>query len=185
MGLVCWLTDGDYRPPTTAEEINMMKLDNKDRNKHRRYIIVPISEVFIKNDKIKLSKIINLKVQFENGQFIVSYKDLGLLAVNDILDRAIQEIKKEFSFLWDSYVLCPEEELTKSGIIFKNKLKKYINLDISEELSDEERQKLIDLIIPKVKISEDERKEIHDILEEMESGKEHRLEDVLVEIKDE
>lgn len=42
-----------------------------------------------------------------------------------------------------------------------------------EELNDEERQKLIDLIIPEVKISEEERKEIHDILEEMESGKEY------------
>ena len=51
-----------------------------------------------------------------------------------------------------------------------------------EELNDEERQKLIDLIIPEVKISEEERKEIHDILEEMESGKEYRLEDVRVEL---
>ena len=46
-----------------------------------------------------------------------------------------------------------------------------------EELSDEERQKLISLIIPEVKISDEERKEIHEILEEMERGKEHRLED--------
>jgi hypothetical protein len=51
-----------------------------------------------------------------------------------------------------------------------------------EELSDEERQKLIDLIIPEVKISEEERKEIHVILEEMESGKEYRLEDVRAEL---
>lgn len=35
-----------------------------------------------------------------------------------------------------------------------------------------------------VKISEEKRKEMHDILEEMESGKEYRLEDVLTEILD-
>jgi hypothetical protein len=51
-----------------------------------------------------------------------------------------------------------------------------------EELSDEERQKLIDLIIPEIKISEEGRKEIYDILEEMESGKEYRLEDVRAEL---
>ncbi len=51
-----------------------------------------------------------------------------------------------------------------------------------EELSDEERQKIIELIIPGVKISEEERKEIHDILKEMESGKEYRLEDVMAEL---
>ena len=53
--------------------------------------------------------------------------------------------------------------------------------DHLEELSDEERQKLISLIIPEVKISDEERKEIHEILEEMERGKEHRLEDIRAE----
>lgn len=49
-------------------------------------------------------------------------------------------------------------------------------IEILEELS--ERQKLISLIIPEVKISDKEKKEIHDILEEMEKGEEYRLEDV-------
>ena len=51
-----------------------------------------------------------------------------------------------------------------------------------EELSDEERQKLISLIIPEVEISDEERKEIREILEEMERGEEHRLEDVRAEL---
>lgn len=36
--------------------------------------------------------------------------------------------------------------------------------------------------IPEEEISDEERKEIHDILEEMESGKEYRLEDVRAEL---
>ncbi len=51
-----------------------------------------------------------------------------------------------------------------------------------EELSDEERQKLISLIIPEVKISDKEKKEIREILEEMEKEGEYRLEDVRAEL---
>lgn len=94
---------------------------------YEQYIVIPINEVFIKNDKVKLSKPISLIVQFENGQYIVSYNNLGLLAVSDSIDVAIDDIQREFSGLWDDYVTCSEEELTISGIEFKNKLKEYVN----------------------------------------------------------
>lgn len=72
------------------------------------------------------------------------------------------------------------------GITFKDAAIEIIDInDIFEhleELSDEERQKLISLIIPEVKIGDKEKKEIHEILEEMEKGEEYRLEDVRAEL---
>lgn len=92
-----------------------------------KYIIVSLNYVLIKNDKVKLSKTIYLTVQFENGQFIVSYNDLGLLTVSDSLDSAIENIQIQFSGLWEDYVTSPEEELARSGIFFKNKLMGYVD----------------------------------------------------------
>ena len=51
-----------------------------------------------------------------------------------------------------------------------------------EELSDEERDRLIDLVITKVKLSDEEIKEIDGIREEMDRVKVHILEDVLTEL---
>lgn len=99
----------------------------KKTSGYEQYLVVSINDVFIKDKKVRLSKDISLIVQFENGQYIVSYNNLGLLAVNDSLDGAIDEIQKEFSGLWDDYVLCLEEELTMDGLKFKNKLKEYVN----------------------------------------------------------
>lgn len=122
---------------SVIEEISVIKdrIKNVENNVehivktsgYEQYLIVPINDVFIKDKKIKLSKEMSLIIQFENGQYIVSYNNLGLLAVNDSLDDAINEIQIDFSGLWDDYVLCPEEELAIDGIIFKNKLKEYIN----------------------------------------------------------
>lgn len=123
----------------TSEEEKTNVPDNIDEDRIKRieqcieyseydkYIIVPINDVFIKNDNVKLSKTMYLIVQFENGQYIVSYNDLGLLAVSDSLDSAIEDIKMEFSELWNDYVASPEEELARSGISFKNKLIGYVS----------------------------------------------------------
>ena len=103
-------------------EINMLK----EHSEYDKYIIIPLEDIFIKNDKVKLSKTMPLIVQFEDGQFIVSYNDLGLLTASNSLDSAIEEIQMEFSGLWDDYVTSPEEELSRSGIVFKNKLMEYV-----------------------------------------------------------
>jgi len=71
-------------------------------------------------------------------------------------------------------------------ITFKDAAIEIVNIgDIFEhleELSDEEREKLISLAIPEVKISEEERQEIHDTLEEMKRGERFKLQDVLDDI---
>jgi hypothetical protein len=97
-----------------------------EQSEYDKYIVVPLNDVFIKNNKVKLSRTAYLIVQFENKQFIVSYNDLGLLAVSDSLDSAMEDIKMQFSGLWDDYVTSPEEELARSGISFKNKLMSYV-----------------------------------------------------------
>lgn len=117
-----------------AEAIIEDRIKNIEKNIERvvemsgyeQYLIIPIDEVFINDKKVRISKEISLIVQFENGQYIVSYNNLGLLAANESLDGAIEDIQKEFSGLWEDYVLSSEEELTIDGITFKNKLMEYI-----------------------------------------------------------
>ena len=111
----------------TVDENIIKKIEQCiEQSEYDKYIIIPLEDLFIKNDKVKLSKTMLLIVQFENGQFIVSYNDLGLLTVSNSLDSAIEEIQMEFSGLWDDYVTSPEEELSRSGIVFKNKLIEYV-----------------------------------------------------------
>lgn len=113
--------------PCNIDE-NMIKRIEQciEQSEYDKYIVVPLNDVFIKDNKAKLSRTMYLIVQFENRQFIVSYNDLGLLTVNDSLDSAIEDIQMQFSGLWDDYVNSPEEELARSGITFKNKLMSYV-----------------------------------------------------------
>ncbi len=113
--------------PDNIDENTIKRIEQcVEQSEYDKYIVVPLNDVFIKNNKVKLSKTMYLIIQFENRQFIVSYNDLGLLVVSDSLDSAIEEIQMQFSVLWDDYVTSPEEELAKSGISFKNKLMSYV-----------------------------------------------------------
>ena len=118
----------ELKPNEEAVDENIIKRIEQcvEQSEYDKYIIIPLEDIFIKNDRVKLSKTMHLIVQFENGQFIVSYNDLGWLATNNSLDFAIEEIQMEFSGLWDDYVTSPEEELSRSGIAFKNKLMEYV-----------------------------------------------------------
>ena len=118
----------ELKPNEEVVDENIIKKIEQcvEQSEYDKYIIIPLGDIFIKNSKVKLSKTMPLIVQFENGQFIVSYNDLGLLAANNSLDSAIEEIQMEFSGLWDDYVTSPEEELSRSGIAFKNKLMEYV-----------------------------------------------------------
>lgn len=86
-----------------------------------------ISDVLINGNKIKLLEPIQLNVEFVNQRYILYNEDLKLSAISNYLEMAVSEIKEEFSFLWDNYVKCPEEELTEGGKRLRNKLMRIAN----------------------------------------------------------
>lgn len=86
-----------------------------------------IRDVFINGNKIKLLEPIQLNVEFVNQRYILYNEDLKLSAISNYLEMAVNEIKEEFSFLWNNYVKCPEEELTESGKRLRNKLMRIAN----------------------------------------------------------
>lgn len=106
-----------------------------DRPKFRSMIPTPenslriktIHEVLINGNKIKLLEPIQLNIKFRNQYYILYNEDLKLSAINNRLDMAISEIQEEFSFIWNSYVTCPEEELTEGAKRFRNKLKRMVD----------------------------------------------------------
>ncbi|CAG0975720.1 MAG: hypothetical protein OIN86_07955 [Candidatus Methanoperedens sp.] len=83
----------------------------------------PLSEFFINRKRVTLSKPLLLDIQLEDKRYIVSYNDLGLLAISSSRKQALQEIQEEFSELWEEYVICPENELTEGAKRLKAKLK--------------------------------------------------------------
>lgn len=85
-----------------------------------------LSEVFINEKKVTLSKPLPLTLQFENEHKIVSNDDFGLFAISDSPEQALQEIQEEFSDLWEEYVTCPEEDLTEGAKRLKAKLQSVI-----------------------------------------------------------
>ena len=56
------------------------------------------------------------------GGICVSHKELGLSACAVSWPECHEMILEELDALWNEYVLAPEDELTASGIEFKNKL---------------------------------------------------------------
>lgn len=85
-----------------------------------------LSEVFINGKRVTLDKPLLLNLLFENEHKIVSYDDLGLLAISDSIKQALDEIQEEFSDLWKEYVSCPEDELTEGAKRLRAKLQSVI-----------------------------------------------------------
>ncbi|MBN2487718.1 MAG: hypothetical protein JXA98_01670, partial [Methanosarcinaceae archaeon] len=70
----------------------------------------------------KLLEEILLDVDFEDDYYIVSNDELGLLAVQQKMKQAIEEIQGQLSVLWQEYVAVDEDDLATSGKDLKNKL---------------------------------------------------------------
>ena len=92
-----------------------------------------LDEISFKDNMVKLSKPLVLDIDIEEGIsyniYILSNEELKLLAMQKSLDNASTEIQEEFYELWEDYVKCPEDKLTKSAIEFKKKLMSYIEDD--------------------------------------------------------
>lgn len=65
---------------------------------------------------------IEVDIVFDNGQYILSNGDLGLLAVGDTIDDAIVRVNEQFDVVWDSYVNESLSNLTASAIALRNRL---------------------------------------------------------------
>jgi hypothetical protein len=59
--------------------------------------------------------IINLQVDYDDGLWIVAPPSLDAAASSQDFKEAKQMLFEYIDFLWNEYVLCPEEELGETG----------------------------------------------------------------------
>ena len=75
----------------------------------------PLQEFAVSTRKFLLLRIINLQVDYEDGLWIVSLPPLDAPSSSQDFQEARQMLFEYIDFLWNEYVLCPEEELGETG----------------------------------------------------------------------
>lgn len=75
----------------------------------------PLQEFAVSTRKFLPLRIINLQVDYEDGLWIVTLPPLDAAASSQEFLEARQMLFEYIDFLWNEYVLCPEEELGETG----------------------------------------------------------------------
>lgn len=82
----------------------------------------PLKEVTLRDQKISLQKPIDLEIQFEDDEYIVSNDIFHLLVTSQSLKEGLKAVDEEFAELWKEYVESDPNTLTKDAIEFREKL---------------------------------------------------------------
>ena len=75
----------------------------------------PLQEFAVSTSKFLPLRIINLQVDYDDGLWIVTLPPLDAAASSQDFQEARQMLFEYIDFLWNEYVLCPEEELGETG----------------------------------------------------------------------
>jgi hypothetical protein len=75
----------------------------------------PLQEFAVSTRKFLPLRIINLQVDYEDGLWIVTLPPLDAAASSQEFQEARQMLFEYIDFLWNEYVLYPEEELGETG----------------------------------------------------------------------
>ena len=75
----------------------------------------PLQEFAVSTRKFLPLRIINLQVDYEDGLWIVTLPPLDAAASSQEFQEARQMLFEYIDYLWNEYVLCPEEELGETG----------------------------------------------------------------------
>jgi len=75
----------------------------------------PLQEFRVSTRKFFPLRIVNLQVDYDEGLWIVTLPPLDATACSQDFQEARQMLFEYIDFLWNEYVLCPEEELGETG----------------------------------------------------------------------
>jgi hypothetical protein len=89
----------------------------------------PLREVTLKDQKISLREPIDLEVQYEDDEYIVSNDVFHLLVTSQSLKDALQAVDEEFAELWKEYVESDQKTLTKDAKEFRAKMISLLDKD--------------------------------------------------------
>ncbi len=90
--------------------------------------IIPYGKAFLKTEFV-----ITINVWKEENFFLTSFPLFGIELCEDSLEDLQLAFEEEIAFLWDEYVLAPDEKLNKDAIALKRILKQYFTVCTIDE----------------------------------------------------
>lgn len=103
-----------------------------------------INDICINNTKIELAKPLEIEIlEVEDGSYIACLNDEDLygyrnndeftfFSEGETIEEAIEQLNKEFDFLYKSYVCSPDNLLTEDTIQLKKNIQEIIGIDNSD-----------------------------------------------------
>jgi len=82
----------------------------------------PLQEFEVGVRKFVPLRITNLQVDYDDGLWSVSLPPLDAVGCSQDFREARQRLFEYIDFLWNEYVLCPEQELGETGKMLKDLL---------------------------------------------------------------
>lgn len=103
----------------------------RDKIYENVHVLKPVEEIFF--DKIHWKKhVLEFKeplvtqVDFIEKMVVLKNEEYDILIISEGWEDGIREFNEYFMFLWEEYVLAPDEELTKDAIELKKKLNELV-----------------------------------------------------------
>lgn len=82
----------------------------------------PLQEFVVGVRKFVPLRAINLQVDYDEGLWIISLLPLDATGSSQDYHKAKRMLFEYLDFLWNEYVLCPEEELGETGKMLREML---------------------------------------------------------------
>ena len=88
----------------------------------------PLQEFLVRARKFVPLFVTSLQVDYDDGLWAVRLPFLDAVGISSDFQEARHRLLEYIDFLWNEYVLCPEEELEETGRMQRNLLLKLFSV---------------------------------------------------------